>query len=337
MQREVVGFTAFSYATFTFTPPEDNYGGAVVRVKELGDADSLYRVVFSAKGDQVTGGRTSTLTPGRLYVFSFSALNIDGSKEGMGIVMNNSGAGYLGGGDSTAPGSWTHSLTGAAKFGELIWTWAKHPDADVSHYIIEIYTALAGGSLLKRDIVPHENNASFIPGYKYTRQTGSLTSNLIGAARIAPVDHSGNVGSFTPRVAATTGDILQDDIANNEITAKAFSNIALINPAPAVTQIISCSITKRASTRIRIEFSYNLLTEAAPSSSWYFTLRRDTTSLQTPFASTLVQLNRLCSGSGVYEDNNTSAGTFQYNILTNVGSSQAQYQNLTLRVVEYRR
>ena len=337
MQKEIVGNTVFSYATFTFTPPEDNYGGAVVRVKELGDSDSLYRVVFSAKGDQITSGRTATLTPGRLYVFSFSALNVDGSKEGLATVMDNSGAGYLGGGDSTAPATPT-GLAGTSKFGELIFTWNKNSEADVAYYEIEIYTASSGGSLLVKDEVLHLNDSSFTPRYKYNRQTGSLTSNLVGAARIRAVDHSGNTSSFTSRVAATTGDILQDDIEDNEVTNKAFATVASISLGTVNHEIISQSITKRAGTRIRVEFTYvfednsGLATPAVG-----LRLRRGTTVIQNPFADNAFLPNARVSCSGVYEDNNTSSGTFNYNIFKPAGVTNRTGLNLTLRVLELRR
>lgn len=338
MQKEIVGNTVFSYATFTFTPPEDNYGGAVVRVKELGDADSLYRVVFSAKGDQVTSGRTATLTPGRLYVFTFAALNVDGSKEGLATVMDNSGAGYLGGGDSTAPATPT-GLTGASKFGELIFTWNKNSEADVAYYEIEIYTATSGGSLLVKDEVIHLNDSSFTPRYKYNRQTGSLTSNLVGAARIRAVDHSGNASSYTSRVGATTGDILQDDITDNEVTQKASSFVSSVSPAPASTQIISASITKRSGTRIRVEFSCTVNSLSAGLSGGWFVgiLRRGTTTLNPQFAWGNIPALSSVSVAGVYDDNISSSGTFSYNIFTSSGSANVSYSNLSLRVLELRR
>lgn len=272
MQREVVGFTAYSYATFTFTPPEDNYGGAVVRVKELADADSLYRVVFSAKGDQVNSGRTATLTPGRLYVFSFTALNIDGSKEGLGIVMDNSGAGYLGGGDSTAPATPT-GLTGASKFGELIWTWNKNSEADVAYYEIEIYTATSGGSLLVKDEVIHLNDSSFTPIYKYTRQTGSLTSALVGAARIRAVDHSGNASSYTSRIGATTDAVAREDAINEDFnkqyTDSNNSSIDLLNPSWATLASFSGTFVSGQTLFVHGSFRVRVSSPSALSQLWY--------------------------------------------------------------------
>ncbi len=277
MQKEIVGNTVFSYATFTFTPPEDNYGGAVVRVKELADADSLYRVVFSAKGDQVTGGRTATLTPGRLYVFSFSALNVDGSKEGLATVKDNSGAGYLGGGDSTAPATPT-GLAGTSKFGELIFTWNKNSEADVAYYEIEIYTASSGGSLLVKDEVIHLNDSSFTPAYKYTRQTGNLTSNLVGAARIRAVDHSGNPTSptagWTSRVAATTGEVGRLDATNEDFSKQYIggsdSSIDLLNPSWATLASYSASDFVGGQT-LKIDGSFRVrCSSASPLSQlWY--------------------------------------------------------------------
>lgn len=334
MTMGIVGFTAHPFALLTWTPPEDNYSGAVVSVKLHSDAVSAYR----AAGTFTTSARIEGLVPGQRYDFLIESLNVTGELKGLGVVADNSGAGYVAGGDSTAPGNWTHNLTGAAKFGELIWTWNKHPDADVSHYIIEIYTALSGGSLLKRDIVPHENNASFVPGYKYTRQTGSLTSNLIGAARIAAVDHSGNVGSFTSRVAATTGDILQDDIGNNEVTNKNQSNVPLIALFPSSTSIISTSITKRANTRIRVEFSMTISSGGQASFGWYCRLRRNTsTVLQEQWAATPVSANAAQGCAAVYDDNLSSAGTFTYDVQLVAGFSTFEGKQVNLRIVEYRR
>lgn len=290
MQKEIVGNTVFPYATFTFTPPEDNYGGAVVRVKELADADSLYRVVFTGKGDQVTGGRTASLTPGRLYVFTFAALNVDGSKEGLATVMNNSGAGYLGGGDSTAPATPT-GLTGAAKFGELIWTWNKNSEADVAYYEIEIYTATSGGSLLVKDEVIHLNDASFTPRYKYNRQTGSLTSNLVGAARIRAVDHSGNASSFTSRVAATTGEVGRLDATNEDFSQQYIGgsdgSIDLLNPSWATLASFSGTFLGGQTMTIDGSFRVRCSSPSALSQLWF---------------------QVLYDGSVIYGDTGTSSG-----------------------------
>lgn len=221
MHREIVGFTAYSYATFTFVPPEDNYGGVVVRVKELADPDSLYRIVFSAKGNLVNSGRTESFVPGRLYVFSFSALNEKGTKEGMGLLVNNSGAGYLGMGDSTAPATPT-GLVGSAKFGKLIWTWNKNPEADVAYYEAELNTSTAGG-VLGKEIIPHLNDADYKPRYELEIQTGNLTSLITRALRVRAIDHSGNAGGWTSRIAASTGAVARGDAVDGDFTKK-YSN-----------------------------------------------------------------------------------------------------------------
>jgi len=331
MSMSIVGFTAHPFALITWTAPEDNYSGAIVSVKLHSDAVSAYR----AAGTFTTSARIEGLVPGLRYDFLIESLNVTGEFKGLGVLADNGGAGYVAGGDSTAPGSWTHNLTGAAKFGELIWTWSKHPDADVSHYIIEIYTAISGGSLLKRDIVPHENNASFAPGYKYTRQTGNLTTALVGAARIAPVDHSGNVGSFTSRVAATTGDVLQGDIEPDEVIARAQSLVASVSLTTAGATVISITYTKRAGTRIRLEFSMIADHGGATTFNYTAELKRGATSLQNPFASTRVVNGGIASCAGVYEDNISSAGSFTWTVTLLVGQTGFTGKNGALRLVEY--
>ena len=210
MSMGVVGFTASPFALLTWTAPEDNYGGAVISVKLHSDATSLFRVVGTYTG---ATARIEGLVPGQLYDFLVESLNVTGQYKGLAVLVDNSGAGFVAGGDSTAPATPT-GLAGAAKLGNLVWTWNKNSESDVSHYIIEIYTATSGGSLLKRDIVPHENNASFTPAYEYQRQTSDLTTALVGALRVAAVDHSGNTSSFTARVGATTAAVARLDAIN---------------------------------------------------------------------------------------------------------------------------
>lgn len=212
MSMGVVGFTAHPFALLTWTAPEDNYGGAVISVKLHSDAISAFRVVGTYTGSTA---RIEGLVPGQLYDFLIESLNVTGELKGLGVTVNNSGAGYIAGGDNTAPATPT-GLDGEAKHGKLVWTWNKNAESDVSHYIIEIYTATSGGSLLKRDIVPHENNASFTPGYEYQRQTGDLTSSLVGALRVAAVDHSGNTSGFTSRFGLSTGALARNDAVKDD-------------------------------------------------------------------------------------------------------------------------
>ena len=212
MSMGIVGFTAHPFALITWTPPEDNYGGAVVSGKLHSDATTLFRAV----GTYTTSARIEGLVPGQLYDFLIESLNVTGELKGLGVTVNNSGAGYIPGGDSTAPATPT-GLDGEAKHGKLVWTWNKNAESDVSHYIVEIYSATSGGSLLKRDIVPHENNAGYTPGYEYQRQTGNLTSSLVGALRVAAVDHAGNTSGFTSRFGLSTGAVKQQDVTTSEI------------------------------------------------------------------------------------------------------------------------
>jgi hypothetical protein len=234
MSMGIVGFTAHPFALITWTPPEDNYGGAVVSVKLHSDATTLFRAV----GTYTTSARIEGLVPGQLYDFLIESLNVTGELKGLGVTVNNSGAGYIAGGDSTAPAT-PAGLDGEAKHGKLVWTWNKNSESDVSHYIIEIYSATSGGSLLKRDIVPHENNASYTPGYEYQRQTGDLTSSLVGALRVAAVDHSGNTSGFTSRFGLSTGAVGRGDAVNNDFgkkwSARRDNAIALSSSVDVVT------------------------------------------------------------------------------------------------------
>lgn len=249
MSMGIVGFTASPFALLTWTAPEDNYGGAVISVKLHADATTLFRATGTYQG---TTARIEGLVPGQLYDFLVESLNITGQYKGLGVLMNNGGPGYIAGGDSTAPATPT-GLTGAAKLGNLVWTWTKNAESDVSHYIIEIYTATSGGSLLKRDIVPHENNASFVPAYEYQRQTGNLTTALVGALRVAAVDHSGNTSAFTARVGATTAAVARDDAVNNDFNIQE----STINPSSAAFSG-SASFQNLASVTITLVSSQNV-------------------------------------------------------------------------------
>ncbi|HVY55624.1 MAG TPA: fibronectin type III domain-containing protein, partial [Thermodesulfobacteriota bacterium] len=234
MSMGIVGFTAHPFALITWTPPEDNYGGAVVSVKLHSDATTLFRAV----GTYTTSARIEGLVPGQLYDFLIESLNVTGELKGLGVTVNNSGAGYIAGGDNTAPATPT-GLDGETKHGKLVWTWNKNSESDVSHYIIEIYSATSGGSLLKRDIVPHENNASYTPGYEYQRQRGNLTSSLVGALRAAAVDHAGNTSGFTSRFGLSTDAVTRLDAVNNDFgkkwSARRDNAIALSSSVDVVT------------------------------------------------------------------------------------------------------
>ncbi len=99
MSMGIVGFTAHPFALITWTPPEDNYSGAVVSVKLHSDATTLFRAV----GTYSTSARIEGLVPGQLYDFLIESLNVTGEFKGLGVSVNNSGAGYIAGGDNTAP------------------------------------------------------------------------------------------------------------------------------------------------------------------------------------------------------------------------------------------
>ena len=338
MSMGIVGFTAHPFALITWTSPEDNYGGAVVSVKLHSDGVAAYR----SAGTFSTSARIEGLVPGQLYDFLIESLNATGELKGLGVVADNSGSGYIAGGDSTAPGT-PAGLSGDSKFGRLIWTWNRNTETDVSHYEVEIYTSSSGGSPVVKDIVSHLNDTSFTPRYEIEINTGSLTSTVTRWLRVRAKDHSGNPTSsssgWTSRVSAGTGDILQDDIENDEVTNKNSSFVSLINPAPPSTQIISTSITKRSGTRIRIEFSgvVESLT-AGVSGGWFMgRLRRGTTVLNSTFAHGNVPSLGQVTITAVWDDNIGSSGTFTYNILTNFGSANARYLDLSLRVLELRR
>ena len=215
MSMGIVGFTAHPFALITWTPPEDNYSGAVVSVKLHSDGVAAYR----SAGTFSTSARIEGLVPGQLYDFLVESLNATGELKGLGVVADNSGSGYIAGGDSTAPATPT-GLSGDSKFGRLIWTWNKNTETDVSHYEIEIYTSSSGGSPVVKDVVTHLNDSSFTPRYEIEINTGSLTSTVTRWLRVRAKDHSGNPSSsgsgWTSRVSAGTGSVGRLDAINND-------------------------------------------------------------------------------------------------------------------------
>ena len=215
MSMGIVGFTAHPFALIIWTPPEDNYGGAVVSVKLHSDGVAAYR----SAGTFSTSARIEGLVPGQLYDFLVESLNATGELKGLGYVANNAGSGYIAGGDSSAPATPT-GLSGDSKFGRLIWTWNRNTETDVSHYEIEIYTSSSGGSPVVKDIVTHLNDSSFTPRYEAEINTGSLTSTVTRWLRVRAKDHSGNPASsssgWTSRVSAGTGSVGRLDAINND-------------------------------------------------------------------------------------------------------------------------
>ena len=65
MSMGIVGFTAHPFALITWTPPEDNYGGAVVRGKLHSGAATFFR----AGGTFTKTGRIEGGGPGEPYAF----------------------------------------------------------------------------------------------------------------------------------------------------------------------------------------------------------------------------------------------------------------------------
>ncbi|HML96688.1 MAG TPA: fibronectin type III domain-containing protein [Thermodesulfobacteriota bacterium] len=335
MSMGIVGFTAHPFALITWTPPEDNYSGAVVSVKLHSDGVAAYR----SAGTFPTSARIEGLVPGQVYDFLIESLNATGELKGLGVVADNSGSGYVAGGDSTAPAA-PAGLSGDSKFGRLIWTWNGNTETDVSHYEVEIYTSSSGGSPVIKDVVTHLNDSSFTPRYEIEINTGSLTSTVTRWLRVRAKDHSGNPVSsssgWTSRVSAGTGDILQNDIENDEITNKVEAVVSSIALSPSGTTIISTSITKRSGTRIRVEFSMSIETGTG-FSSWSHQLRRGVSTIQNPFAASSFPSNGTGGASGVYVDNISSSGTFTYSVVLNFGASGNTGRNLNLRLLELRR
>lgn len=338
MSMGIVGFTAHPFALLTWTPPEDNYSGAVVSVKLHSDATTLFRAV----GTYSNSARIEGLVPGQLYDFLIESLNVTGEFKGLGVTVNNSGTGYLAGGDSTAPNTPT-GLDGEAKFGRLIWTWTKNSETDVSHYIVEVYTATSGGSLLVRDIVPHENNLNFSPRYEYQRQTGDLTTSLTGALRVAAVDHSGNASSFTTRFAVSTGEITRPDARNNDFSRKWENTNSSVQALTSSTQVVSVSVTLLAGQTAFIDASWvvEFAGSVGPKVHAGYQVRRGTTGIS-PGGLTASTVNSdISEGIGAITiSDSPGAGTYTYNIYvfgTGSGSTACNCNLAQITVSESRR
>lgn len=170
-----------------------------------------------------------------------------------------------------------------------------------------------------------------------TSVTRRVKVRVIGA-KSDGTEATGSYSSLSGSVSNET--LLQDHIKDDEITNKNSSFVSSVSPAPASTQIISASITKRAGTRIRVEFSCTVESlSAGVSGEWFVgSLRRGTSTLNGQFAIGNVPAAGSVTVTGVYDDNISSSGTFSYNIFTSGGgSANIQLLNLSLRVLELRR
>jgi len=95
MDVDTEGSFQYPIARITWTKPDVNYGGAIVKVKLHSEAFGL----FKAKGTYDDSAVIDGLAPGKVYDFLIASLNPDG-EPGSVLLLDNSGSGYTAGGGS---------------------------------------------------------------------------------------------------------------------------------------------------------------------------------------------------------------------------------------------
>lgn len=295
-----------AFADLTWTLPEDVavLGRVFVRVNGT--------QTWQVAGEGVTSFRVDDLTPGLAYDFMVLAVSEFGRTSGAfepgSIVVNQ-----LMPGDTTPPATPT-GLSGSSKFGKLIWTWNESAEADFDFYEIEIYTASTGGTLVETDKIKGAR-------YEIEIQTGDLTSTLTRWAQVRAVDKSGNQSSFTSRVSASTGSILQDDITNNEITNRvSVSNTGTTTTSP----IIQATITVRFGSSVLINFTGIM----KGSAGLILGIERDGTNIYLDVASGPYGPGPI---TVTFQDDGASAGSHTYKITAgNIPTDGISNRNLVL-------
>jgi len=303
---ETVNNTIAAFVILTWDLPEQIAVEALVSLKKSTDAVTEWKEI----GKGINSYRIDGLTPGIEYDLRVEALNNTSSpslKSTASTLTNE-----LSGGDSSAP-STPSGLTGVNKFGQLSWEWTRLSDVTVELYIIEVYTASSGGTLVYTEEILQPKNSSDKPRSKpFIAQAGSLTTNVTRYAQVKAIDFSGNESSFTSRTSSQTDDILKDDIQDGEITARSESTFDNVTPSNG-SDIDSVSITTDGGD-VKIRYSLTIdNNEATIAPNCRFSVQRGGSDVDADNITVVVLAGTEERITGLYVDR-PSSGTYTYQI-----------------------
>lgn len=315
-----------SYADLTWTLPDENAVGAIVRYGLSGTSPTL----FETAGQGTTSLRVNGLTPGVQY--DFAVMSVSGfGLEGYPVMATNK----LAAGDTTPPAQVTGLTASADRAGNIQYKWndLKSSDPTIRHYELQIANNSSFSSGLETKIVD-------VNEFLYKAKLTDFTTSVTKYARCRAVDNAGNVGSYSSTVSATTGAIQQGDVINDEITGKAsFRNDAAISLS-AGTIVAQVTITAR-NQPIKVDLSCTIEDTTATQISTTISIRRGSTS------GTIIGLGFVGVNPGttnirqqlsiVSIDNTPGSGSVTYYAVVEgtFTTAKALYRNMT--AVEFRR
>lgn len=318
-------------AALSWVKPSQNWKEVKIEYKR--SVDLLWTEAGRSSG---TSFDIPGLSPGINYDFRATSVSIDPfNLEGGAAQISASTAP----GDTTAPLVPT-GLTGSVKFNIAEYSWNQNTEADLAGYEWDLRTGPNGGGSLIDSGFTADNHLT----KKLT--DGALTANVTRHFRVRAVDNtakttgsSATKSAYSSSVSLSIGDttaIQQLDIKPGEIVNQERSTVPNVGTWVNNEELITCAITKRAGTRIRIEFSGNTQNSTGVDFvNMSLRLVRTSTNVQSPFVSVATPANSVNSLAGVYDDNWTSAGSFTYKIVANVSSISLTGSSFNLRLIEY--
>jgi hypothetical protein len=284
--------------------------------------DTLYNTVGKTTGTQI---EITGLTPGLQYDFRVTSINQFDLSGGVASLLTQ-----LAPGDNTAPAT-PSGITANRKLGTAIFEWGQNGESDFKDYYFEVHSVPSGFGLITWGFTTQRHIEVLV-------NTGNLTSAWAAYIQVQARDLSGNMSPVSSRVGfsvpANSGAVLQDDVANNEIMAKATGASASGNWGAGT--LVSATITTRGFP-VNIEFTVGRavntggLTVEAGSQ-----LKRGSTTIESEFANAVLFSGMGASLVGHYRDT-PAAGTYTYSINKNPSNAAITYSNARLIITEQRR
>ena len=208
------GLSVQAYMDITWSPPSNNYGGAVVEIKRTTESEWREVGIFDGSSVRITEG----VLPRVGYDVRVHSLNINKELRGLSVTTQNR--------IIVKTVSRPANLTGSGQYGSLVWQWDNSTSSDISYHEVEVYPNPRGtGDPVARQKFLLDDH----PAYELTI-TADLSTTTTRYARVRAVDIEGYQSGWTAFVPASTTRVEADDLSQGTIiTLTGLNQISNLN------------------------------------------------------------------------------------------------------------